>query len=104
MRWTEHDSGRLLDMARHAAQLPEFDDGILGLAEEAVARIAELEATQTPERIAAWKLEGARGERERIVAWLLGPEFVHDVPACGEHTLGLFASWIRRGEHEKGGK
>lgn len=31
-------------MARYAAQLPEFDDGILGLAEEAVARIAELEA------------------------------------------------------------
>lgn len=117
MSWTEHDSRRLLDMARYAAQLPEFDDGILGLAEEAVARIAELEATQTPERIAAWcfqaKLEGAREEREAVLAWLRGEWFRDGDPASwpkGNTNEGRLAAarWaaaeeIERGDHEKGG-
>ena len=113
MEWTKEDTGLL----RESVAIDEaacVEGMVIGVGERLChraaahierleARVAELEATQTPEHVAAWKhwakLEGAREEREAVVAWLTGPEFRQDVPGV---TIGLLASWIARGEHKKG--
>jgi hypothetical protein len=65
------------------------------------ARIAELEATQTPEHVAAWKhwakLEGAREEREAVVAWLRETWCPND-----NEPIDILTDEIEAGEHEKG--
>lgn len=71
------------------------------------ARVAELEATQTPEHIAAWKhwakLEGAREEREAVVAWLRAKAVrLRDMEDDWYFSTNGNALSIERGEHEKG--
>lgn len=68
------------------------------------ARIAALEATQTPERVAAWKLEGAREEREAVVAWLDTKPRNLEEKTCypPESRDRVLARAIRKGDHKKG--
>lgn len=119
MEWTKEDTGLL----RESVAIDEaacVEGMVIGVGERLChraaahierleARVAELEATQTPEHVAAWKhwakLEGAREEREAVVAWLRGMLW----RSSSEHINALsksigdeVAAAVERGEHKKG--
>ncbi len=110
MEWTKEDTGLL----RESVAIDEaacVEGMVIGVGERLChraaahierleARVAELEATQTPEHIAAWKhwakLEGAREERERIVAWLRETWCPND-----NEPIDILTDEIEQGEHAK---